>query len=302
MTLAQIADFVTQKVGKTDEESVAICKDFIRRRYQMIYDSTLWKDSMVMVALEVETEEVILPNYVERVVGLRSGTNAIFPNRPETLFQMDPNTFDRIGTPWTYSELPPVAVHTVPANDPLTLVSSDAGDVGKTVIIRGMSNGLEEVENVSLNGTTPVVTTKSWDAPFQLSKETTAGTVTVKDSSNVEVQKLLPSENERKHSRLFLHDIPGETTTLLVLAKRRMTPLDNDLDTPILRNIDNAIIAYAMSDMLERSRQYAKAQAKAGEGQAHILAMRDLETNQGADCIRIIPEAYDPAPATNYWD
>ena len=46
MTLTELANFVTTKLSDTDDDSVAVCKDFINRRYQMIWDTGLWTESM----------------------------------------------------------------------------------------------------------------------------------------------------------------------------------------------------------------------------------------------------------------
>ena len=41
MTLTELSNFVTTKLSDTDSSSVSVCKDFINRRYQMIWDSGL---------------------------------------------------------------------------------------------------------------------------------------------------------------------------------------------------------------------------------------------------------------------
>ena len=57
MTLASLADFVCKKVGKTDATSVGICKDFLRQRHEMIYDTGLWKDSVKIEQFCLKTNE-----------------------------------------------------------------------------------------------------------------------------------------------------------------------------------------------------------------------------------------------------
>lgn len=83
---------------------------------------------------------------------------------------------------------------------------------------------------------------------------------------------------------------PNSDTTLLVTGKRTLTNLTSDTATPVLRNIDNALIAYATGDMLERQRQYGKAQAKFSEGASLLQEMIAIETSQGANVPRIIPD------------
>ena len=84
-------------------------------------------------------------------------------------------------------------------------------------------------------------------------------------------------ETSVRSLRLYPH--PNSQTALLISGKRPC-PVLAATDTPQLRNVDNALIAFTMGDMLERARQYAKAQAKFTEAGAHLDSMRKLETEQ----------------------
>lgn len=74
-----------------------------------------------------------------------------------------------------------------PANDGVEVVSSNAGDTTQTVTIIGTTTGTDTVvvETVTLNGTTPVATTKvNWGIIIAVKKSaTTLGTVTVREAS-----------------------------------------------------------------------------------------------------------------------
>jgi hypothetical protein len=74
-----------------------------------------------------------------------------------------------------------------------------------------------------------------------------------------------------------------------VLGKRRFRQMRLDSDAPMIRGLDNALIAFAIGDMLERSRQYAKAAAKQQEGTELLKVAVDTETNQSAYESRVIP-------------
>lgn len=65
--------------------------------------------------------------------------------------------------------------------DTIRLVSSNAGDTAVSLTIYGVDNatGLPASETVTLNGTTPVTTTKTWLRFHGFTKQTTVGTVTV---------------------------------------------------------------------------------------------------------------------------
>ena len=52
-------------------------------------------------------------------------------------------------------------------------------------------------------------------------------------------------------------------------------------------------MAHAQADLLERARQYGKARAKREEAMAQLQKLVDLETNQSAHTVNIIPKIYD---------
>ena len=89
--------------------------------------------------------------------------------------------------------------------------------------------------------------------------------------------------------RLFPAPSSALPSPLLIAGKRPFPGLADGTSTPVLRNIDNALLAFATGDMLERQRQYGKAQAKYHEAAAHLAAMVDLEVRQGGQIIQLIP-------------
>ena len=89
--------------------------------------------------------------------------------------------------------------------------------------------------------------------------------------------------------RIKLIRIPNETKTLLVLGKLIIKPL-SDSDSAVLSGIDNALVTYVESDALEYLQQYAKAQLKMQEAGAHMQLMRDMEKNQSARQIQLVPD------------
>ena len=62
-----------------------------------------------------------------------------------------------------------------------------------------------------------------------------------------------------------------------------------DSDSPQILGADNALLAYSEGDMLERSMQYQKAQAKYTEAAGLKQICNDLDNVQPAKINRIIP-------------
>lgn len=81
-----------------------------------------------------------------------------------------------------------------------------------------------------------------------------------------------------------------QQSNILALCKRRTPDLIEDNDAPLLTSCDNALLALGMYDMLQRQRQYSKAKEMLAESRFHIAQMKDLERNQTASTIRIVPD------------
>ena len=57
MTLAEISTFVTNKMQDTTDEAVSICKSFVKRNYENIYNSALWKETICSVSQSVAAQD-----------------------------------------------------------------------------------------------------------------------------------------------------------------------------------------------------------------------------------------------------
>lgn len=203
MTRDDFVEFITNRLGQTDQTSLDLCASFVRARYRMIYDAELWRDSQRVTSATVlaNTSTVAFPDDVERIISIRcAGDHFLDPIDSTYLVESDPTIFERTGTP---------------------LFFEDYTD---------------------------------------------------------------PSDQTRK-LRVFPH--PTMDTALLVVGKRPFPDLEDGDDTPVLRNCENAIIAYATGDFLERQRQYGKAEQKFQEAAAHLDGMRQLEAKQ-ADQMRMV--------------
>lgn len=291
MTLAEMADFITTKLGKTDTASISLCKGYIRKRYEMIYNAEQWRDTLGIVSFNATSNLLIVPYPIEYIVAARWNDRQIMPVDEGTLFQIDPNVFERVGTPTRYSDLTPVGVATLPSSEVVKAVSTSVSDTAVKILIRGELAGVEKTETLTLNGTTNVIGTNTFDIIYTLSKDTSIGTVTVNGNvSNNTLVTLWDVEHERKYPRIRLHEQPTDMTkTILAMGKRKIRQLTDDRDTPMIRSIDNALIAFATADMLERERQYSKAQLKIQEASGIMESLRGLHTYQTGNITQIIP-------------
>jgi hypothetical protein len=326
MTLAQLASLVCSKVGKTDDASLAACKDFLCQRHEMIYDSALWLESRDYAAFAFPATEdgystgarpgypdyvarVIFPTNVGRVIALRCGADAIYPEQGYSVFNRDPNDFETRGPAVSFVEDGASAISwPLPNNasnqgDKLQF-SCSSDDNGAAITVRGYAfdplsaNPALVTEVVTLAGGAGAtqafyIWTESISKPF------TAGIVFVSGSLGGPIDEWAAEETERRHVVCRIvqrpkYD-PASRLQLWAYFKRKIQHLRKDGDVPMVRNADNALIALAQADMLERGRQYSKAQLKIQEGGALVKELADLQADQGASLTQIQPDVGIPS-------
>jgi hypothetical protein len=199
MTLTQLADFVCAKVNQQQDEDKAICKDFLRRRLDMIWNDALWKDTLIEYSVAIDPTAIYAPDSVylptkgvlllplefDRVLAVRTGERALNVVRPEMYYRRDIDVFNKSGTPWEFIVLPPcvwefddecnVSITREFETDSFsqvtidTLSDSNTTDVGRSLITLSSANNLVGI-------------TERIDATL---KPTTNGTVSIATAEGV---------------------------------------------------------------------------------------------------------------------
>jgi len=297
-SLAEMTDDVCARCGDYQPATRIVIKQFLRRQYQMLYDLAFWNESLVLVNVAHDGMQAIMPEYVGRVISVRENANTYYSLSPadnSLYFGMAPQIFEQSGgQPINFSYLTPVGVAVLPPQrEKLAIASTSSADKGN-VFIKGESAGVMVSETLVLNGTTSVVTQNDYDVPLTLSKLVSTGDVIVVGfTSGAQLERILAAETERKHIRLWLqpNGVPG---TMLVLAKRRIRPLLQDEDTPLLSDIQNVLIYAATSECFTKLKDAPSAADAKGKADAALKTLLDLNTQQGAASPRVIPyaEAY----------
>jgi hypothetical protein len=312
-SLAEMTDAVCTICGQWTPDYRLIIREFIRRNYQSAYDTFLFPESLVMVRVPYTTEQVVLPAYIDRVIGVRGTNNTrLFPADAGLVLDIAPAAFDELGEPVSYTTLTPIGVSTLPpVTTKLILASTSPVDRGK-VAIRGeiLSTGQELEETVILSGTDLAYTRYSYDIPLTVAKDITFGDVTVNAASNMLSLEVIPSYvRELKHQRLWFLPAPntdggfgseGDHFTALILGKRAIRPLLTDQDTPIITGIQQVLIAAAAADLftkLEKS-DLAAAMSKKADGSMAVLKAKN--TDQAASAPRFVPQIEPRAYAGDY--
>ncbi len=313
MTLQEIAEFVGDKVGTPDADSLTIAKQFARRRYQMLWNRHAWKDTLVYFTDTLDAAEniILCPGDVERVMALRLGTEtSAYPVNNTDIFQSDPAAFERTGKPTRWQELPGLCQVYTPstAEQPWGAVATSNSDYLKTctVVYIDTSGRIQK-------DTTTIQSTSTYDmlldslfsiVSFSVSEEA-VGQISLVANDPLQGGGIA-TINEGQSSapikgRLRVFDTPTEETAVYGLGKRHFPDINNASEAPIIRGLDLALLSYVEGDMLARQRQRGKASLCYSEAEAHVRALLDEERNQSASIIRMIPYIEGgPRDAGNY--
>jgi hypothetical protein len=320
MNLSQLANYVCSKVRATDANSLALCKTYLAARFQMIWESELWRDSLVFVTatldptnpnnnLGLDAQGVwLLPPIADKVLALRDHDRAYTVVSAEEYFQSDLDEFGAQGTAVSFYHLASCAAA---AGAPgFFYQQSSSAEAGGT---SGNARGIRQDPNLpagystTFDGSTNIsngaqaLDNWTWSEVTSFTKGVTVGNVTLGLSTSAGLFPLVvlqPGDTAApKRCRIQLVEIPRAAVNLRALVKRTMQPLVNDQDTPKIRGLDNALIAFAQADMLQEQRQYAKAQGLMQEASVLLLDAKKGEVYQQAARPRIIPAAEPPATA-----
>ncbi len=299
MTLSEIADLACTKMHRTDAESVAEMKVYIRARYRMVWDSRPWKDTLGLMTISATSDRtIILPIVANRVLALRWSTSVLDPDQLITVFMTDSTRFDEISNPISYSMIAPSGVEVSPAGQQIRINAGES-DASYSVSIHGLLGNEEVREIVSVAGMVDHTSVNSYDEIISLAKTSSAYSLTAKRLDTLATILTLPAqETARQYQRIYFHSTPTEAKSTFLIYKRRCHELLNDADSTEIIGVDNGLLSYAISDMLESQRQFTKAATKAQEAGVLIQAAADLEMHQQGNIVRIIPwDSYETS-----WD
>lgn len=316
MNLGDLATFICKKVRQRDTQAVLDCKDFLNRRYELIYNESLWRDSLWTLDFTFTPEVVgvpeswagikFLPGVVDRLVALRMTDQPLDVVAAEHLYRSGIDEFERSGTPARYSTGAPVVAILPPEYDTndVSILSGDASDDGHAwtmTIIDTNGDRVDYESELGESDSNPVA------LDIQVVERCTcvANSVaaTLKTRSATETIATLRAGETSFPMRLPVRLVPKPSvaTTFKALVKKKALPLTDDLHVPELRDIDNVLIPLVQGDMLERSRQYGKAQLKFQEGLALLESFKVLHVHQETQQEQFVPEV-EQVSGISHWD
>lgn len=319
MTLGDMAAFVCAKVRQQDTTALARCKEFLARRYVMIWDDQLWKDSLFRLEFTFRMDVVgaasmlaygnyfsrdggvwQLPPSVDRVLALRKTNDAVPVNDQFRLYRETLDAFAETGEPVAFHPLPPAVADLSGSlsgveSEGVTL-NSNAADGAVAVRVRYIDlDGEEQVTDINLPAAGGYSAVFDPQAILSMSKPATNEDVEVILDSEVVATFGAQETNAKKRARVRLMPMPVDNVDLAALVKVRAQLLSDDGDEPALRGIENCLLAFAQMDMLQRARQYGKAQLVGQEAVALLDQLKRIEVVQEAQSTQIVPEVAEPS-------
>lgn len=328
MNLGELASFVCNKVRHPDSASVTICKQFLNARYRMIWDGSLWRDSLFLFdavmdpttpqgnagILQLICSTADSKTTFDKIVMMRSqiqqptGSMPMGGENIETLMQEDLDQFTQTGTAFKFVLLPPACwdfgtmttayYPTVVGTNPPTLTcaakADNSADEGVTVNVRTKYS--TNIGNFQLTASIAPAYNSIGGVILTVTKPVTTGIVYLwigPSGSELILTMAATDTALQVLPRIRVFQIPTTETTFNILAKKRAVSLTLDNEVYDLDGIDATLCAYAQGDMLERERQYTKARLCYQEGASLLEQLKYREVWEQANRPRIIPTPSD---------
>jgi hypothetical protein len=257
--------YVGTAIQDTSAAMATIIGVWINNRYRDIANSYDWDQLYYTQTITVSaaTSAYPLDERTDRLMFVQDTTNSSYLNiiTEEQFLQEHFDDFSSTGTP-TICFLKSDVVEAQPsAATAPTLKSSSASDTTQTVLVRGLtSTGGETYESLTMNGTTAVTASNSYTRILAISKSAaTTGKLTVYQNDGATVlAELSPESLTSYYKTLNLHLIPVGAMTLYARVKRRVTPLSQNYDVPVIDGIDDILEVGAQADAWRYKRQFDK--------------------------------------------
>lgn len=262
-TFYDMQNNVANEVQDTSTALKTIIKGYLNNRYFQVLRSINWNCSEPDYSFNTVagTQDYALPDDFGKPICVHDDTNdAELAEKDWASVCSDyPGDTDGSGNVERYSllELPVMAQPS--SSSVLACASSSASDTSITLLIRGISGGVEINETVSLNGTTPVNTTNAYTRIKAISKSgATVGKVTITSNSAAVTVAVMPPKMTTAYFKIMrLHYVPSSVITILCPYIIRPQQMIEDYDYPVI-DIADLLELGAKADVWKYKRQFQK--------------------------------------------
>lgn len=268
LNLGAIVNAVGQRITMVQPRDIAAATTFATLRHDQLYRQFLWKDSVIMLTLNIDTNpadyaplnnymptkgNMVLPPIFQQILAVRTAQWKMNVERPMVYFRIDVDEFKQTGIPfeyfllssavWEFDTPQAVTVNGTNAADAGTLMTFDVLDADEITIDRS---------NPALAGANVAVNVANTDRVDGMQKPATQGNVQMQVGAAV-IKTMKPADTDvPKCQRFRFMSIPNQNTTVRVLGKRTTPPFAANSDIPGVNGLDGIIFALTYYDMCHR--------------------------------------------------
>jgi len=255
---------IYENVGSNIQDTSSAMATIIKRMVNEIYFDILRRINFENVnrdySFTATTKDNVLPSDFYKELAVYDSSNKLGLTRTTQENEIDNNvsTIDTTGSSNRYAILDlPVRVQPSTSAIP-SFVSSSASDNTQTLLIRGISDGVEVTEYISLNGLSAVSAINSYSRYKAITKSAiTVGKVTGTHGTDT-IVVMSQEDIDYKVKIIRLYATPASSIIINVPYIMKPNPLYYDLDTPVL-DVADVIELGATFRAWQYKRQGAKA-------------------------------------------
>lgn len=258
---------VGQKIQDTSASMATLIGTFLNKRYFQVLRAINWNNIDYDYTFNTVSgqQNYALPDDFGKEVAARDSTTGLQLSRVDysDLVGNYPDSITDGGDVGRYTIYEDVVQEQPTSTSVLAIVSSSASDTTQTILVRGITGGVETTESVTLTGTSSVNTTNSYTRIKGISKSAvTTGKVTVTSNSAAVTQTVMaPKVTESRLKIIKLHYVPTTVVVISLPYIIKPLPMTENNDYPIM-DIADLLETGAESDAWFYKRQGSKAVGK----------------------------------------
>lgn len=219
MIYEEIYTEVANRLGDTNDQTmISNAKRWVNQKYQEVI-----RKMMSFTDVEYLTQRgtftpnsdstYTFPAYVGNITDIKNTTQRLKKVRVIDLDTVFPNP-NGGGTPYWWYSLGTTPVYQQPSvASYLSCASSSSSDLTQEVTVRGLLNGIERYETITLSGTNSVSTVNQFDHIYTISKSvSTNGVVTaIVNSGTLSASILAPQVLENQYQKIGIYPLNTST-------------------------------------------------------------------------------------------
>lgn len=291
----KIQNNVGTEVMDTSSAFKTIVKEYINARYFQILRQINWQNINPDYEFNTVsgTQDYVLPDDFYKPLSVRDSTNGVelAETDLQSLITAYPDDVSEEGTVGKYLIMEQAVKAQPTTATAVSIVSSSGSDTTQTVLVRGISGGVEMTEEETLTGATPAPTTALFTSILGISKSAvTVGKITC--TAGVTLCVLPPETLESRYKIMRLHYVPTTALTIVAPYIMKPSPMYDDMDYPVL-DIADLIEIGAKADAWRYKKMFSKAnvfEAQFTSGMSDYVWEKENQPNK---VTQFIPQTFN---------